>query len=253
MMFSPLVRPVDPDASVTFDNGRLVGHTTGYVRDIDPRTSTIRVTSSLLGFGAVPVTVGNDTRIQIREKRGAFDNLNQYMPVHVVYEIRDTMRLATSIELLEAPGTAHASTLDAAGRPSVGDGLRVLGRGGDLLRGGCRGCPRGAAAPAARERDARHGRRPSGPLAPAARTGRPLPGRGLGDCRAAPPRGAHPPGLGALEAFYAADRGVGAGIGAAIGMRPGSIETKSVVNAEIRAITVSSVVNPAAFTVGPST
>ena len=118
MMLSPLVRPVDPDASVTFDNGRLVGHTTGYVRDIDPRTSTIRVSSSLLGFGAVPVTVGDDTRIQIREKRGAFDNLNQYMPVHVVYEIRDTMRLATSIELLEAPGTAHASTLDAAGRPS---------------------------------------------------------------------------------------------------------------------------------------
>jgi cell division septation protein DedD len=40
------------------------------------------------------------------------------MPVHVVYEIRDTMRLATSIELLEAAGTAHASTLDTAGRPS---------------------------------------------------------------------------------------------------------------------------------------
>ena len=40
------------------------------------------------------------------------------MPVHVTYEIRDTMRLATSIELMESAGTAHASTLDMAGRPS---------------------------------------------------------------------------------------------------------------------------------------
>jgi hypothetical protein len=119
MMFSPLVRPVNPDASVTFENGRLVGHTTGYVRDVDPRTGTLSVSSSLLGFGAVPVTVSEDTLIQIREKRGAFENLNRYMPVHVVYEIRDTIRLATSIELLEAAGTAHASTLDMAARPSA--------------------------------------------------------------------------------------------------------------------------------------
>jgi hypothetical protein len=117
-MFSPLVRPVDPDASVVFENGRLVGHTSGYVRDIDAKAGTIRVSSSLLGFGAVPVTVSEDTRIQIREKRGAFENLNRYMPVNVTYEIRDTMRLATSIELMEAAGTAHASTLDLAGRPS---------------------------------------------------------------------------------------------------------------------------------------
>lgn len=118
MMLSPLVRPVNPDASVVFENGKLIGHTRGYVRDMDPRTNTIRVSSNLLGFGAVPVTVSEDTRIQIREKRGAFGSLNQYMPVHVVYEIRDTLRLATSIELLEASGTAHASTLDVAGRPS---------------------------------------------------------------------------------------------------------------------------------------
>jgi hypothetical protein len=117
-MLSPLVRPVDPDASVTFENGRLVGHTSGYVRDVDAKAGTIRVSSSLLGFGAVPVTVTADTRIQIREKHGAFENLNRFMPVHVTYEIRDTMRLATSIELMESAGTAHASTLDLAGRPS---------------------------------------------------------------------------------------------------------------------------------------
>ncbi len=117
-MFSPLVRPVDPDASVTFENGRLIGRTSGYVRDIDAKAGTIRVSSSLLGFGAVPVTVSEDTRIQSREKRGAFENLNRFMPVNVTYEIRDTMRLATSIELMEAAGTAHASTPDVAGRPS---------------------------------------------------------------------------------------------------------------------------------------
>ena len=118
MMLSPLVRPVDPDASVVFENGRLIGHTRGYVRDIDSRTNTIRISSNLLGFGAIPVTVSEDTRIQIREKSGAFASLNQYMPVHVVYEVRDTLRLATSIELAEATGTAHASTLDTAERPS---------------------------------------------------------------------------------------------------------------------------------------
>ena len=42
-MFSPLVRPVDPDASVIFENGRLVGRTSGYVRDIDAKAGTIRV------------------------------------------------------------------------------------------------------------------------------------------------------------------------------------------------------------------
>ena len=46
------------------------------------------------------MTVTEDTRIQIREKRGAFANLNRFMPVHVTYEIRDTLRLATSIELM---------------------------------------------------------------------------------------------------------------------------------------------------------
>ena len=117
-MFSPLVRPVDPDASVTFENGRLIGHTSGYVRDIDAEARTIRVSPSLLGFGAVPLTVSEDTLIQIREKHGALENLNPYMSVHVTYEIRDTMRLATSIELMESAGTAHASTLDLAGRPS---------------------------------------------------------------------------------------------------------------------------------------
>ena len=118
MVFSPLVRPVNPDASVVFENGRLVGHTAGYVRDIDPKSTTISVSSNLLGFGAVAVTVSEDTRIQIHDKRGAFDNLNRYMPVHVTYEIRDTTRLATSIELMEAAGTAHASTLETAARPS---------------------------------------------------------------------------------------------------------------------------------------
>jgi len=117
-MFSPLVRPVDPDASATFENGRLIGHTSGYVRDIDAEKGTIRVSPSLLGFGAVPVTVNEDTLIQIREKRGVFENLNPYMSVHVTYEIRDTMRLATSIELMETAGTAHASTRDVAERPS---------------------------------------------------------------------------------------------------------------------------------------
>src|SRR5262245_14453162 len=117
-MLSPLVRPVDPDASVVFENGRLIGHTSGYVRDIDAETRTIRVSPSLLGFGAVPVTVGEDTLIQIREKYGAFENLYPYMSVHVTYEIRDTMRLATSIELMESAGTAHASTLALAERPS---------------------------------------------------------------------------------------------------------------------------------------
>src|SRR5262245_25739645 len=117
-MLSPLVRPVDPDASVTLENGRLIGHTSGYVQDIDAETRTIRVSPSLLGFGAVPVTVSEDTLIQIREKRGAFDNLNPYMSVHVTYENLDTRRRATSIELMETAGTAHASTRDVAERPS---------------------------------------------------------------------------------------------------------------------------------------
>jgi len=46
MMLSPLVRPVNPNASVVFENGKLIGHTRGYVRDIDPRTNTIRVSSN---------------------------------------------------------------------------------------------------------------------------------------------------------------------------------------------------------------
>jgi hypothetical protein len=125
-VLSPLVWPSDPDASLVLENGRLTGETVGSVWQVDPDTGTILVTASLLGLRAVPLAVTGDTRIVVGDKQGGIRDLAKNTPVRVSYEVRENIRLATSIELLGADGTggSQATTIAvaAAPRPESGPG-----------------------------------------------------------------------------------------------------------------------------------
>jgi hypothetical protein len=119
VVVSPLVWPPDPDASLVLRNGQFVGEVVGYVWGADPDTATIQVSSSLVGFHTVPVAVSSTTRITEGQKEGAFGDLDVHRRVRVVYEFREHLRVATSIELLRAgePATTLSAAASAAGQP----------------------------------------------------------------------------------------------------------------------------------------
>lgn len=113
----PQIWPPDPDASITLKDGQFVGETVGFVWAADPRTATIQVSSSLVGFRAVPVTISADTKITDGDKEGAFGDLGKYTRVRVVYEARQQGRLASSIELLRNGARDPRATTDVASGP----------------------------------------------------------------------------------------------------------------------------------------
>jgi hypothetical protein len=104
VMLPPLLWPPDPDASLILRDGRLVGEVAGYVWKTDAATGTIHVSASLVGLRAVPVTVTAGTTILIGDKFGAFADLDTNAQVRVVYEAREQVRLASSIEVLGQGG-----------------------------------------------------------------------------------------------------------------------------------------------------
>lgn len=103
-LLSPLVWPTDPDASLAMRDGRLVGEVVGYVWHAGPNTTTIHVSSSLVGLRTFPVMVSAETRITDGDREGAFGDLRKHARVHLVYEAWPDGRLATSVTLLH--GTA---------------------------------------------------------------------------------------------------------------------------------------------------
>jgi len=100
VIIAPLVWPPNPDASLVLRNGQLMGEAVGYVRQTSADSGTVYVSASVVGLRAVPVTVTAGTRIDVAGKEGAFADLVRNTPVRVVYESRDGVRLASSIELL---------------------------------------------------------------------------------------------------------------------------------------------------------
>jgi sporulation related protein len=111
VFIAPLVWPPDPDASLVLRNGQLMGETVGYVWQTSADSGTVYVSASVVGLRTIPVTVTAGTRINVAGKEGAFADLVRSTPVRVVYESRDHVRLASSIELL-VQGSGEA--IDAA-------------------------------------------------------------------------------------------------------------------------------------------
>src|SRR5262249_37765003 len=89
-----------PDASLVLRDGQLIGETVGYVWQTSADTGTVHVSASVVGLRTVPVTVTAGTRIVVGDKEGAFADLVRSTPVRVVYESREHVRFARSIELL---------------------------------------------------------------------------------------------------------------------------------------------------------
>jgi hypothetical protein len=123
-VFSPLVWPADPDASLVVRNGQLVGEVVGYVWHTDANTATIHVSSSVVGLRTFPVTINADTRILDGDKEGAFGDLDRHARVHLVYEARPGGRLASSIVLLRH-GAASETVADASPAPVAGYWVEV--------------------------------------------------------------------------------------------------------------------------------
>jgi hypothetical protein len=111
VILAPLVWPPDPDASLVLRNGQLMGETVGYVWQTSADSGTVYVSASVVGLRAIPVTVTAGTRIDVAGKEGAFADLARSTPVRVIYESRDHVRFASSIEVL-----VHGSgeTIDTA-------------------------------------------------------------------------------------------------------------------------------------------
>jgi hypothetical protein len=123
-VFSPLIWPADPDASLVVRNGQLVGEVVGYVWHSDANTATIHVSSSVVGLRTFPVTISADTRIIDGEKEGAFGDLDRHARVHLVYEARPGGRLASSIVLLRHTTTSETAA-DAGSTPVAGYWVEV--------------------------------------------------------------------------------------------------------------------------------
>jgi SPOR domain len=123
-VFSPLVWPADPDASLVVRNGQLVGEVVGYVWQADANTATIHVSSSVVGLRTFPVTINADTRIIDGDKEGAFGDLDRHARVHLVYEARPGGRLASSIMLLRQ-SAGPETVVDASPTPVAGYWVEV--------------------------------------------------------------------------------------------------------------------------------
>jgi hypothetical protein len=100
VIMAPLIWPPDPDASLMLRNGQLMGEAVGYVWQTNADSGTVYVSASVVGLRTIPVTVTAGTRINVAGKEGAFADLVRSTPVRVVYESREHVRLASSIELL---------------------------------------------------------------------------------------------------------------------------------------------------------
>ena len=107
-----LLRPQDPDSiqvgeAPRPDEAPRLGDMTGYVGRVDPDTQMIVVSASLVGANPVMLVVNSAASITVQGKPSGLRDLSKDMPVRVVYEVRDDVKYATSIQVVTED--AHAS------------------------------------------------------------------------------------------------------------------------------------------------
>jgi len=99
------LRPPDPDSIPVAeaprpDEAPRLGDMTGYVGRVDPDTQMIVVSASLVGANPVMLVVNSAASITVLGKPSGLRDLSKDMPVRVVYEVRDDVKYATSIQVV---------------------------------------------------------------------------------------------------------------------------------------------------------
>lgn len=115
-----LLRPSDPDSIQVSEAPRpgeapQLGDMTGYVGRVDPDTQMIVVSASLVGANPVMLVVNSAASITVQGKPSGLRDLSKDMPVRVVYEVRDDVKYATSIQVVtdEAQASRASETKPA--------------------------------------------------------------------------------------------------------------------------------------------
>jgi hypothetical protein len=111
--------PDDPDASLHSTGGKMLGDMAGYVGRVDRETRTVDVSTSPLGIRPVAMVVTNETAIVVNGKQGAIGDLWKDLPVRVYYEVRDSTRYATSIQVTSAESLAASPVGKDTAAPSA--------------------------------------------------------------------------------------------------------------------------------------
>jgi hypothetical protein len=97
------------------DEVARLGDLTGYVGQVDPDTHTIVVAASPLGADPVMLVVTGDAAVTVHGQQGALGDLSKDMPVRVLYEVRNEVKHATSIQVIaESAHTAAPPSTDGA-------------------------------------------------------------------------------------------------------------------------------------------
>jgi len=119
-----LLRPSDPDPIQVSEAPRpgeapQLGDMTGYVGRVDPDTQMIVVSASLVGANPVMLVVNSAASITVQGKPSGLRDLSKDMPVRVVYEVRDDVKYATSIQVVtdEAQASRGSETKPAVETP----------------------------------------------------------------------------------------------------------------------------------------
>ena len=90
------------DSALRFKNGKLVGDVTGYLAGLDDAAQQLRVSLNRFGLRPFVFLLTGDTVIVVHGKLGGVGDLEHVLSVRVGYEVRDGIRIATSIQVGDA-------------------------------------------------------------------------------------------------------------------------------------------------------
>jgi hypothetical protein len=94
-----LLRSPYLDGGLRSRDGKLLGDLTGYVTGVDAGRHQLRVARNRFGLLPLAFAVTEDTEIVVQDKLGGLGDLERHVRVRVRYELRDGVRVATSIEI----------------------------------------------------------------------------------------------------------------------------------------------------------
>jgi len=75
----------------------------GTVKKVDAATSTVRVSSGLLGLFPRTLEVTSDTQVQIESRQATLTEIQEGAKVKASYEVRNGKNIATRLEVMAPP------------------------------------------------------------------------------------------------------------------------------------------------------